>query len=69
MKSAYRQSQPPPKGKNPNPSGLGRAIINKKVKDARHARESGLVGEILLQIMVLCSSIIFFTIQVHNRCG
>ncbi|OCH94716.1 P-loop containing nucleoside triphosphate hydrolase protein [Obba rivulosa] len=32
----------PPKGKNPNPSGLGRAIINKKVKDARQARESGL---------------------------
>ncbi|EMD41943.1 hypothetical protein CERSUDRAFT_147367 [Gelatoporia subvermispora B] len=32
----------PPKGKNPNPSGLGRAIINKQVKDARHARETGL---------------------------
>ncbi|TCD61300.1 hypothetical protein EIP91_008650 [Steccherinum ochraceum] len=33
---------PPPKGKDRNPSGLGRAIINKKVKDARHASESGL---------------------------
>ncbi|KZT02400.1 P-loop containing nucleoside triphosphate hydrolase protein [Laetiporus sulphureus 93-53] len=32
----------PPKGKNPNPSGLGRAIINKKVKDAHRARETGL---------------------------
>ncbi|KAI0785077.1 P-loop containing nucleoside triphosphate hydrolase protein [Abortiporus biennis] len=31
----------PPKGKNQNPSGLGRAIINKKVKDAREMRESG----------------------------
>ncbi|KIP12574.1 hypothetical protein PHLGIDRAFT_98001 [Phlebiopsis gigantea 11061_1 CR5-6] len=33
---------PPPKGKNHNPSGLGRAIINKKVKDARRQQESGL---------------------------
>ncbi|KAH9948163.1 P-loop containing nucleoside triphosphate hydrolase protein [Amylocystis lapponica] len=33
---------PPTKGRNPNPSGLGRAIINKKVKDATKARESGL---------------------------
>ena len=33
-----------PKGKNPNPSGLGRAIINKKAKDARHAFESGNVS-------------------------
>ncbi|EED77765.1 predicted protein [Postia placenta Mad-698-R] len=32
----------PPKGRNPNPSGLGRAIINRKVKDAHKARESGL---------------------------
>ncbi|CDO73000.1 hypothetical protein BN946_scf185007.g54 [Trametes cinnabarina] len=32
----------PPKGRNPNPSGLGRAIINKKSKDARIARETGL---------------------------
>ncbi|KAI0673366.1 P-loop containing nucleoside triphosphate hydrolase protein [Trametes maxima] len=31
-----------PKGRNPNPSGLGRAIINKKQKDARIARETGL---------------------------
>ncbi|KAH9898170.1 P-loop containing nucleoside triphosphate hydrolase protein [Cubamyces lactineus] len=31
-----------PKGRNPNPSGLGRAIINKKTKDARIARETGL---------------------------
>ncbi|CAL1695115.1 unnamed protein product [Somion occarium] len=33
---------PPPKGKDRNPSGLGRAIINRKFKDARVARESGL---------------------------
>ncbi|KAI0347833.1 P-loop containing nucleoside triphosphate hydrolase protein [Trametopsis cervina] len=33
---------PPQKGKNNNPSGLGRAIINKKVKDAKEAFESGL---------------------------
>ncbi|KAI0936735.1 hypothetical protein AcV5_004801 [Taiwanofungus camphoratus] len=32
----------PAKGRNPNPSGLGRAIINRKVKDAHQARESGL---------------------------
>lgn len=32
----------PPKGKNQNPTGLGRAIINRKAKDARHAQESGL---------------------------
>ncbi|KAF9527776.1 P-loop containing nucleoside triphosphate hydrolase protein [Crepidotus variabilis] len=31
-----------PKGRDPNPSGLGRAIINRKVKDARKAHESGL---------------------------
>ncbi|KAI0715376.1 P-loop containing nucleoside triphosphate hydrolase protein [Earliella scabrosa] len=31
-----------PKGRNTNPSGLGRAIINKKTKDARIARETGL---------------------------
>ncbi|KAI0756778.1 P-loop containing nucleoside triphosphate hydrolase protein [Daedaleopsis nitida] len=32
----------PPKGRDLNPSGLGRAIINKKTKDARIARETGL---------------------------
>ncbi|KAG9222623.1 hypothetical protein CCMSSC00406_0004537 [Pleurotus cornucopiae] len=32
----------PPKGRDPNPSGLGRAIINRKIKDARHMQESGL---------------------------
>ncbi|KAJ3734647.1 P-loop containing nucleoside triphosphate hydrolase protein [Lentinula guzmanii] len=32
----------PSKAKNPNPSGLGRAIINKKVKDARRMQESGM---------------------------
>ncbi|KAI0322692.1 P-loop containing nucleoside triphosphate hydrolase protein [Amylostereum chailletii] len=32
----------PPKPKNPNPSGLGRAIINRKAKDARQMQESGL---------------------------
>ncbi|KAI0030214.1 P-loop containing nucleoside triphosphate hydrolase protein, partial [Vararia minispora EC-137] len=32
----------PPKTKNPNPSGLGRAIINQKAKDVRHHLESGL---------------------------
>ncbi|KAI0068282.1 P-loop containing nucleoside triphosphate hydrolase protein, partial [Artomyces pyxidatus] len=31
-----------PKPKNPNPSGLGRAIINRKAKDARQMQESGL---------------------------
>ncbi|ESK98012.1 ribosome biogenesis gtpase [Moniliophthora roreri MCA 2997] len=31
-----------PKGRNPNPSGLGRAIINKKAKDARQWQESGM---------------------------
>ncbi|KAH9944191.1 P-loop containing nucleoside triphosphate hydrolase protein [Epithele typhae] len=31
-----------PKGRNPNPSGLGRAIINRKTKDARIALETGL---------------------------
>ncbi|KAG6821361.1 hypothetical protein H0H93_014158 [Arthromyces matolae] len=31
-----------PKPKNPNPSGLGRAIINKKVQDARRQQQSGL---------------------------
>lgn len=33
----------PPKGRDHNPSGLGRAIINKKSKDARRALETGLV--------------------------
>ncbi|KAF9020316.1 P-loop containing nucleoside triphosphate hydrolase protein [Hymenopellis radicata] len=33
---------PPPKGRDHNPSGLGRAIINKKIKDARKMEESGL---------------------------
>lgn len=33
-----------PKGRDQNPSGLGRAIINRKVKDARKAQESGLVS-------------------------
>ncbi|KAG8216858.1 hypothetical protein J3R82DRAFT_7121 [Butyriboletus roseoflavus] len=32
----------PPRQKNQNPSGLGRAIINRKVKDARERQESGL---------------------------
>ena len=36
--------QAPTKGRDPNPSGLGRAIINRKVKDARRAEESGLVS-------------------------
>ncbi|KIK10512.1 hypothetical protein PISMIDRAFT_617999 [Pisolithus microcarpus 441] len=31
-----------PKQKNLNPSGLGRAIINRRVKDARERQESGL---------------------------
>ncbi|KAF5385140.1 hypothetical protein D9615_001368 [Tricholomella constricta] len=31
-----------PKPKNPNPSGLGRAIINRKIKDARKQQESNL---------------------------
>ncbi|KAG5647567.1 hypothetical protein DXG03_008920 [Asterophora parasitica] len=32
-----------PKPRNPNPSGLGRAIINRKIKDARRQEESKLV--------------------------
>ncbi|KAF8549042.1 P-loop containing nucleoside triphosphate hydrolase protein [Imleria badia] len=32
----------PPRQKDQNPSGLGRAIINRKVKDARERQESGL---------------------------
>ncbi|KAH7910692.1 hypothetical protein BJ138DRAFT_1064590 [Hygrophoropsis aurantiaca] len=32
----------PPRQKNQNPSGLGRAIINRKVKDVRERQESGL---------------------------
>ncbi|EPQ60470.1 kinase-like protein [Gloeophyllum trabeum ATCC 11539] len=32
----------PTKGRNQNPSGLGRAIINRKTQDARRAQESGL---------------------------
>ncbi|KIJ64999.1 hypothetical protein HYDPIDRAFT_124392 [Hydnomerulius pinastri MD-312] len=32
----------PPRQKNQNPSGLGRAIINRKTKDARERQESGL---------------------------
>ncbi|KAF9076100.1 P-loop containing nucleoside triphosphate hydrolase protein [Rhodocollybia butyracea] len=32
----------PSKIRNPNPSGLGRAIINRKVKDARRMQESGM---------------------------
>lgn len=46
---AHRDIQPP-HGKNANPSGLGRAIMNKKVKDARTARETGLVSSIYLGI-------------------
>ena len=37
-------SPQPPKGRNSNPSGLGRAIINKKAKDARIAHETGIVS-------------------------
>lgn len=32
-----------PKAKNPNPSGLGRAIINRRAKDARKTEGSSLV--------------------------
>ena len=39
--SQYDQA---PKGREQNPSGLGRAIINRKIKDARKAQESGLVS-------------------------
>lgn len=35
--------QQAPKTRDPNPSGLGRAIINRKVKDARRMQESGMV--------------------------
>lgn len=51
-----------PKAKNPNPSGLGRAIINRRAKDARQTEGSGLVRS---------SRISFATLQpcllVHNR--
>ena len=33
----------PPNSKNPNPSGLGRAIINRRAKDARQLQGSGMV--------------------------
>jgi hypothetical protein len=33
-----------PTAKNPNPSGLGRAIINRRAKDARQTEGSGLVS-------------------------
>ncbi|KAH9937242.1 P-loop containing nucleoside triphosphate hydrolase protein [Fomitopsis serialis] len=33
---------PPTKGKNPNPSGLGRAIINRQAKDAHRTSQTGL---------------------------
>jgi hypothetical protein len=33
-----------PTAKNPNPSGLGRAIINRRAKDARQTERSGLVS-------------------------
>ena len=36
----YLQSS---KGRGPNSSGLGRAIINRKVKDAQRSQQSGLV--------------------------
>ena len=35
--------QAPTKGPDRNPSGLGRAIINKKAKDAKRMQETGLV--------------------------
>jgi hypothetical protein len=35
-----------PKSRDLNPSGLGRAIINKKVKDARQQQQSGLVSKL-----------------------
>ena len=34
-----------PRPRDSNPSGLGRAIINRKVKDARKTHKSGLVGK------------------------
>ena len=37
--------QPPPKKRDMNPSGLGKAIINRKAKDARERHESGLVSD------------------------
>ena len=33
-----------PKSKDNNPTGLGRAIINRQTKDARKREDSGLVG-------------------------
>ena len=51
-----------PKAKNPNPSGLGRAIINRRAKDARQTEGSGLVrsGRISIEGSQPC-------LLVHNR--
>jgi hypothetical protein len=51
-----------PKAKNPNPSGLGRAIINRRAKDARQTGESSLVrsGRISSEGSQPC-------LLVHNR--
>lgn len=39
-----------PKAKNPNPSGLGRAIINRRAKDARQTEGSSLVRNCRISI-------------------
>jgi hypothetical protein len=51
-----------PKAKNPNPSGLGRAIINRRAKDARQTEGSSLVrcGRISIEGSQPC-------LLVHNR--
>jgi hypothetical protein len=51
-----------PKTKNTNPSGLGRAIINRRTKDARQTEGSGLVrsGRISIEGSQPC-------LLVHNR--
>lgn len=53
--------QPPPKKKDTT-SGLGRAIINRKAKDYREAKESGRVSPYAI-ILTLTH-----TDQVHHRC-
>jgi hypothetical protein len=51
-----------PKAKNPNPSGLGRAIINRRAKDAHQTEGSNLVrsGRITIEGSQPC-------LLVHNR--
>jgi len=46
---SYEDSEAP-KPRDLNPTGLGRAIINRKAKDARKMQESGLVSSCKLNL-------------------